>query len=108
MNWEIHEKIIKGYKDPNPTFYRGKEIKTVTNIIPFSGSAIVDSQNVTGLLKDIEEPIIMVYTSMSKMLFGEIDEITNNNFIFSTVYMFYSYDGYKFIKYETPMIGNLI
>lgn len=40
------------------------------------------------------------------MLFGEIDEETNNNFIFSTVYMYYSYDGYKYEQYKTPMIDR--
>lgn len=106
LNWNVHEKIINGSTDPLPTFFRGKEVKTVSNIVPFSGSAIVDTQNVTGLLKSMDDPVIVVYTSLSKMLFGEIDEETNNNFIFSTVYMYYSYDGYKFQQYETPMIDK--
>lgn len=45
----------------------GHEVKTVSNIVPFSGSAIVDTQNVTGLLKSLDDPVIVVYTSLSKV-----------------------------------------
>ena len=46
----------------------------------------------------------MIYSSISKFLFGEFDAVTNADFILSEVYMYYSYDGYTFKRYERPII----
>ena len=104
LKWTIHDKIINPTIDPQPTFFKNKEVKHVSPVVPFSGSTIVDSTNATGLLVNADEPILMLYTSLSKFLFDIQDPETYGNFIFSTVHMFYSYDGYKFERYHRPMI----
>ena len=106
LKWTIHEKIINSTIDPNPTFHQGKPVIKVSKLQPFSGSAIVDTANATGLLKHRNRPILMVYTSLSKFLYEELDPKTNANFIHSTVYMYYSYDGYKFTQYDAPIINR--
>ena len=104
IDWVNHEKVINSTFDPEPTFFRGKEMKNVGKRMPFSGSTIVDSTNATGLLIKPNEPILMIYSSISKVLYGEFDPLTSADFILSEVYMYYSYDGYKFKKYERPIV----
>lgn len=106
LKWDNHEIVIKGFKDKKPTYFRNKEIRNVSILTPFSGSCIVDNENVTGLLKSNDEPVLLLYTSLSKFLYNEIDTFTNSDFIISLVYMYYSYDGYNFTKYEKPMIDK--
>lgn len=43
-------------------------MKNVSVLVPFSGSAIVDYRNDSGLMKQKDEPILMIYVSMSKFL----------------------------------------
>lgn len=104
--WQTHDTVVRGYVDSEPTFFHGKQVHNVSVVVPFSGNAIVDDKNVTGLLKAKDEPVLMLYTSMSKFLFGVIDPLINADFILSTVTMFYSYDGYNFKKYEKPIIDR--
>ena len=106
LSWRSHGTVVQGYVDPEPTIYRGKPVPKVSVVVPFSGSAIVDDKNVTGLMKNKDEPVLLIYTSISKFLFGVIDPIINADFILSTVTMFYSYDGYNFTKYEKPIIDR--
>ena len=60
--------IIRGGFDPTPTFYQGKRVENVSIQVPFSGSAVVDSRNDSGLMRRKNEPVLMIYVSMSKFL----------------------------------------
>ena len=106
LSWQSHGTVVQGYVDQEPTFFKGKLVTNVSVTVPFSGSAIVDDKNVTGLMKAKDEPVLLIYTSMSKFLFGVIDPIINADFILSTVTMFYSHDGYNFRKYDRPIIDR--
>lgn len=106
LSWQSHASVVKGFIDPKPTFYKNKLVTNVSMVVPFSGCAIVDDKNVTGLLKAKDEPVLLIYTSISKFLFGVIDPIINADFILSTVTMFYSYDGFNFEKFPKPIIDK--
>lgn len=106
LDWQTHDTVIQGYVDPEPTIYQGRLVTNVSVVVPFSGNAIVDDKNVTGLMKAKDQPVLLLYTSMSKFLFGVIDPIIGADYILSTVTMFYSHDGYNFTKYEKPIIDR--
>lgn len=68
IKWQHHDLVIRGAVDPTPTFYQGKRVQNVSVKVPFSGSAIVDSRNDSGLMRRKDEPVLMIYVSMSKFL----------------------------------------
>lgn len=81
-------------------------MKRVSKLLPFSGSAYVDTNNSTGLLIKPDEPVILLYSSISKFLWGLIDPETDDDFLLSTVRMFYSYDGFHFDMHDKVMIEH--
>lgn len=106
LNWQRKGTIIRGYWDPQPTFYRGKQLQNVSMIVPFAGSVIVDSRNSSGLMRNASEPVLLLYTSLSKFLLGTQDPVRYNQmFIYSAVSLFYTYDGDHYYKYERPLIN---
>lgn len=107
LNWQRKGTIIRGYWDPKSTFFRGKEVKKVSMIVPFAGSVYVDSRsNSSGLMRSKNEPVLLLYTSLSKFLIDTVDPLRYNQlFIYSSVHMFYSYDAEGFHKYPRPLIN---
>ena len=67
IKWKKHDVVIRGTNDPTPTFFHGQRVN-VSLLVPFSGSAIVDARNDSGLMKRKDEPVLLVFVSMSKFL----------------------------------------
>ena len=106
FNWSVIGSVIEGKVDEENAIFNKKVVKNVSLLLPFSGSAIVDSQNLTGLQTKEGDSILLIYTSLSKFLYGEIDPITKLDFIFSTVHMFFSRDGNHFEQYPKPIVNK--
>lgn len=106
LNWQRKGTIIRGYWDPEPTFFRGERVKNVSMIVPFAGSVIIDHRNSSGLMRKRNESVLLLYTSLSKFLIDTVDPVRYNQlFIYSSVYLFYTYDGDEFHKYQRPLIN---